>query len=258
MVQMGSLHLGAFDETDCLVLPVQGALPAEPGCDADGAGEPGDMMVYHGTSLKLVQRMLTAGRMIRGTRYVQNKFGVCAAERTAKAFEYSRPKHLIDGVLMQVVVRLRAFRMKKISDSPTSGRQFIMRERWCQIEALLFRPWRLLRAPRAVDYYAAGVEWEACTVKPIRDAPFFGTWCEPPADFWAEQVWVWKSGSSSPFRWQRVGARGTEADAAVAVGEGERPCKMPRGSVGRLQAPEPAPQQQPSASGGLPPGPGSD
>ena len=83
---------------------------------------------------------------------------------------------------MQCVFKLRAFRRSRVKQ--LAGFQYILRENWFQLEALLVKPWT--QGPLTVNpklFYTRLDDMELPPNDPVQNRPFFCTWEKAPQDF---------------------------------------------------------------------------
>lgn len=177
-----------IDEAGCIAFPLRGMWSAEPHLDASPHGEElGDdgVALYHGFAATRLQSILSSTRLVRGDRPVSGKFGVCAAESLETALGYAPATHLTacawDPWPVQCAFRLRVFRRMRVRQ--LKGNQYILRENWCQLEALVIRPWAQATPPRPTDFYTEADESEMPPNAPVQNWPFFCTWEAAPLDF---------------------------------------------------------------------------
>ena len=171
--------------------PLQGMWPAEPQLDQSPYGQvlEGDgEILYHGCAPTRLQAILSSTRLVRGHRAAAGKYGVFAAKGFGQALLYAPPGHLTKPPTragegpMQCVFKLRAFRRSRVKQ--LAGFQYILRENWFQLEALLVKPWT--QGPLTVNpklFYTRLDDMELPPNDPVQNRPFFCTWEKAPQDF---------------------------------------------------------------------------
>ena len=168
--------------------PLQGMWPAEPQLDQSPYGQvlEGDgEILYHGCAPTRLQAILSSTRLVRGHRAAAGKYGVFAAKGFGQALLYAPPGHLTTRAgegPMQCVFKLRAFRRSRVKQ--LAGFQYILRENWVQLEALLVKPWT--QGPLTVNpklFYTRLDDMELPPNDPVQNRPFFCTWEKAPQDF---------------------------------------------------------------------------
>ena len=168
--------------------PLQGMWPAEPQLDQSPYGQvlEGDgEILYHGCAPTRLQAILSSTRLVRGHRAAAGKYGVFAAKGFGQALLYAPPGHLTTRAgegPMQCVFKLRAFRRSRVKQ--LAGFQYILRENWFQLEALLVKPWT--QGPLTVNpklFYTRLDDMELPPNDPVQNRPFFCTWEKAPQDF---------------------------------------------------------------------------
>jgi hypothetical protein len=173
---------------DCVVFPLNGMWSAEPYLDASQYGEKlggNGVVLHHGCAVTRLQSILSSTRLVRGGRGVDSKKGVYAAETLEKALCYAPPACLTAFAgerPVQCVFRLRAYRSLRIKRLK-GCRQYILRENWCQLEALIITPWDREFPPRPKDFHTKADEIELPPNEPVQNWSFFKTWDPAPLEF---------------------------------------------------------------------------
>ena len=86
------------------------------------------------------------------------------------------------GLRVQCVLVLRSYRQHRIKQ--LAGFQYLLREPWIQLEALVVKPWASRAEPRPCDFFTKADADELATNDPVEDHwPFFLTWEAAPAEY---------------------------------------------------------------------------
>ena len=172
----------------CVVFPLRGMWRAESYLDESRVGEnhAGDgIELYHGCAVTRLQSILSSTRLVRGGRSVESKNGVCGAELLDKAFSYAPPGCLTAFAgerPVQCVFRLIAYRTLRVKQLK-GCRQYILRENWFQLEALVFKHWDQELPPQSRDFHTKADESEVPPNDPVQNWSFFKTWAPAPPEF---------------------------------------------------------------------------
>ena len=173
---------------ECFVFPLRGMWRAESYLDESqhGAKHGGDgIELYHGCAVTRLQPILCSTRLVRGGRGVESKKGVCGAELLDKALFYAPPGCLTAFAgerAVQCVFRLRAYRSLRAKQLK-GCKQYILRENWCQLEALVLKPWDQEFPHQQRDFHTKADESELPPNEPVQNWSFFKTWAPAPPEF---------------------------------------------------------------------------
>ena len=173
---------------ECVLFPLRGMWSAEPYLDASQYGEKlggNGVVLFHGCAVTRLQSILSSTRLVRGGRSAQGNHGVCAAELLEKALSYAPPACLTAFAgerPVQCVFQLKAYRSSRIKQL-RGCRQYILRENWCQLEALIITPWDQEFPPRQRNFHTKADASELPPNEPVQNWSFFSTWAPAPLEF---------------------------------------------------------------------------
>ena len=180
-------------EAGSAVFRLRGMWPAEPDLDDTQAGfydeRSGHVLkLYHGFPQTRLRSILSSERAVRGDRGRGGMCGIFAAEEIETALHYAAADYLTvrfeERWPVQCALQLKAFRHKKLKKM--TGNQYVLRENWCQIEALVIKPWLRNAVPQRRDFYQHSDPVELAPNKPVRNYAFFNTWDLAPHSFTQE------------------------------------------------------------------------
>ena len=172
---------------DCVRFPLRGMWPAEPGLDKSPFGNWHDgngIVVYHGCAVTRLQSILSSTRLVRGHRSVAGKHGPCAAAELGTALKYAPPACLsafAGEQPVQCAFQIRALRSLRVKQ--LAGKQYVLRENWCELEALIITPWDREFPHRQKDFHTKPDKSELPPNEPVQNWPFFNTWALAPLEF---------------------------------------------------------------------------
>ena len=168
------------------VFRLRGMKPAEPHLDDTQAGyydeRSGESLkLYHGFPHTRLRSILSSERAVRGERGRGHMCGIFAAEELETALHYAAADYLTvrreELWPVQCALQLKAFRHKKLKKMTN---QYILRENWCQIEALVIKPWLRDTLPQPGDFHQQSDPFELPPNEPVPNYECFKTWdCVP-------------------------------------------------------------------------------
>ena len=167
--------------------PLRDMIPIPASVDGEGQGEWGDWGGYHGMPLTRVRAAVTAKGMMRGPRQVMKKWGICFATKWF-AKSYAPPGVLGRNarIRVQCLVELRVRRRNLIAQL-AGKQQYLAKEHWVEMAALLFVPWKGSEPRQSQFYSGLDSDIPELPVFNVRkDHPLFQTWDAPSAAFAAE------------------------------------------------------------------------
>jgi hypothetical protein len=135
---------------------------------------------WHGASASRLACILSAGRLVRGCRQVEGKYGVCLAGDVCKALEYAPA---FDG--FHFVFHVDAFKSYPVEQ--LAGDQVLCREHWVELKGLVLFPSsyasEVTQQAGCFGHYTCEVELPM--MGPITQIlPFFNNWDPPGCDLY--------------------------------------------------------------------------
>ena len=131
LTTFGRLSAGRFHGYACLCSPLINMIPGESHTKLGWfGGELGDWLMFHGTKLKSLHPIVDSGRLIRGSRPKDDKWGIFATTCFHRAVRYGREVSPDDP--FHIITVIRARKRKSLKHGV-----YILQEPWCELHTLM-------------------------------------------------------------------------------------------------------------------------